>query len=29
MAEKVYTQQEFANLAGISTATVVKLLKEG
>ena len=29
MAEKVYTQQEFANLAGISTATVGKLLKEG
>ncbi len=29
MAEKVYTQQEFANLAGISTATVVKMLNEG
>lgn len=29
MAEKLYTQREFSDLAGISTATTVKLLKEG
>lgn len=29
MVEKFYTQREFSDLAGISTATTVKLLKEG
>lgn len=29
MTEKLYTQREFSDLAGISTATTVKLLKEG